>query len=385
MCQFQSPGAQMIRALLFSIVIAVCTIAPSCLQAQIVDTTVCDVLANPQSFDGKVVRIKGVVIAGFEEFAIKGSGCNQAVNAIWLDYPEGTKGKAGPVAFLRLQLAGNSPVTVTNVSRTNVTLDKNKDFKDLDNFLSTPAKMSGLCLGCVKYTVTATLVGRLDGAKDSGLIRDGGGKVIGLAGFGNLNRYSARLVLQSVSEISSLEIDYAKGGVEISGEATPPDRSFTPGAPTVELLKQSVDAWGAPGEDNGVNVGFGGANEIPKEDGAKSNAKSPDGLLFQVQFDGDRLKGPAMQIAMSHVGTHIADIRSTSMGISNLILYGSEFRAWQTSVLSGVSAKAKNLVLPGGYLIYDKSWPNSDLGKNANNGISGYLANWAGITIPSKP
>src|SRR5882672_5060880 len=154
----------MMRTLLFFFVLAVCLI-PSSLRAQIVDSRVCDILASPQSFDGKIVRIKGVVIAGFEEFAIKGTGCNQLVSAIWLAYPEGTKGKAGPAAFLRLQLAKNGPAAVTKVSRASVTLDKNKDFKDFDNFLATPAKVNGLCLGCVKYTVAATLVGRLDGAK----------------------------------------------------------------------------------------------------------------------------------------------------------------------------------------------------------------------------
>jgi hypothetical protein len=201
------------------IVLISCVVFPSFLSAQVVDSTVCEILANPQSFDGKIVRIKGVVIAGFEEFAIKGSGCNQIVNAIWLAYPEGTKGKAGPIAFLRLQLAKNHPATVTSVSRAPVTLDKNKDFKDFDSLLSTPAKTNGLCLGCVKNTVTAVLVGRLDGTKETGLIRDGGGKVIGIGGFGHLNRYSARLVLQSVSEITAQEIDYAKGGVAVSDGA----------------------------------------------------------------------------------------------------------------------------------------------------------------------
>jgi hypothetical protein len=334
---------------------------PSTLRAQIVETTVCDVLANPQSFDGKMVRVKGVVIAGFEEFAIKGSGCNQLVNAIWLDYPEGTKGKAGPVAFLRLQLARNNPAAIANVSRTPVTLDKNKDFKDFDNFLSTPAKVSGPCLGCMKYTVSATLVGRLDGTKATGLIRDSGGKVIGLGGFGHLNRYSARLVLQSVSEVSSQEIEYAKGGTAVVEDENPESRSYVPGAPTADQIKRGADAFGAQGEDNGVTVGFGGANEIPKDDNAKSNASSPDGLLFHVIFDMDRLKGPSMDIAMSHVGTHIADIRSPSSVISNLLPYGAEFRAWQTSVLGAVASKAKTLTLPGGYLIYDKSWSSADL------------------------
>jgi hypothetical protein len=357
---------------------------PSSLSAQITDSTVCDILANPASFDGKIVRIKGVIIAGFEQFAIKGSGCNQMVNAIWLAYPEGTKGKAGPAAFLRLQLAKNHPTAVTNVSRAPVTLDKNKDFKDFDNLLSTPAKTNGMCLGCVKFTVTATLVGRLDGTKDTGLIRDSSGKVIGLAGFGNLNRYNARLVLQSVSEISSQESDYAKGGAAAPDDTASASRSFTPGAPTADQVKRAVDAFGAPGEDNGVSVGFSGANEIPKDDTAKSSASSPDGLLFHATFDGDRLKGPAMEVALSRVGTHIADIRNPQIGISNLILYGAEFRAWQTTILNAMAGKVKTLTLPGGYIIYSQSWSNSDLGKDAYDGISGFLANWANITNPPK-
>jgi len=358
---------------------------PYPLPAQIMDSTVCDILANPQSFDGKIVRIKGVVIAGFEEFAIKGSGCNQVINAIWLAYPEGTKGKAGPAAFLRLQLGKNHTATATNVNRNPITLDKNKDFKNFDNLLSTPAKTSGMCLACAKFSVSATLVGRLDGAKDTGLIRDSGGKVIGLSGFGNLNRYNARLVLQSVSEVSSQEVDYSKGGAAASDDTASASRSFTPGSPTADQVKRGADAFGAPGEDNGVNVGFSGANEVPKDDATKSTATSPDGLLFDVIFDGERLKGPAMEVALSHVGTHIADIRSASIGIQNLPLYGAEFRAWQTSVLNAVAVKVKALTLPGGYTIYSQSWSNTDLGKNANAGISGFLANWANITNPLKP
>jgi len=372
------------RTLLF-IVLMSCLMFPSSLLAQIMDATVCDILVNPQSFDGKIVRIKGVVIAGFEEFAVKGSGCDQTISAIWLAYPEGTNGKAGPAAFLRLQLSKNHPAAVTNVRRTPITLDKNRDFQNFDKLLSTPAKTKGMCLGCAKFTVAATLVGRLDGANDAGLIRDSGGKVIGLSGFGNLNRYTARLVLQSVSEISSQEIDYAKGGAVPSSDTGSASRSFSPGLPTADQVKRGAEAFGAEGEDNGVSVGFGGANEIAKDDTAKSNANSPDGLLFRVTFDGERLKGPAMQVALSHIGTHIADMRSTTIEFQNLSLHAAEFRAWQTSVLNAVAVKVKTLTLPGGYMIYSQSWSNSDLGMNANGGISGFLANWASITNPPKP
>src|ERR1700732_4670998 len=160
------------------------------LRTQTVDTTVCDILSNPQSFDGEIVRVKGVAIAGFEEFAIQGTGCDQLLNAIWLAYPEGARGKAGPVASLRLQLGKNNPAVVSTVIGTPVTLDKNKDFKEFDKLLSTQVKTDGMCLGCVKFTVAGTFVGRLDGTKDAGLSRDGSGKVVGLNGFGNLNRYS---------------------------------------------------------------------------------------------------------------------------------------------------------------------------------------------------
>jgi hypothetical protein len=68
-----------------------------------------DILSNPQAFDGKTVRIKGTVIAGFDEFTIKASGCKPVAGAIWLAYSEGTKTKAGPVAAVQLQLGRNNP------------------------------------------------------------------------------------------------------------------------------------------------------------------------------------------------------------------------------------------------------------------------------------
>ncbi len=369
----------------FCVLALSCLLIPVSLSAQVVDTAVCDILSNPQSFDGKFVRIKGTAVAGFGEFAINGSGCNQAVNAIWLAYPEGSKGKAGPATFLRLQLAKNNPAVINSVSRATVTLDKNKDFKEFDKLLSTPAKTEGLCPGCVKFSVNATFVGRLDGTKDIGLQRDAAGKAIGVSGFGNLNRYSARLVLQSVSEITPQEIDYAKGGDAAPADATPGSHQFVPGYPTADQAKRAVAAFGGPGEQNGVEVGFGTANEVPKNDSAKSTADSPDGIVFDVTIDGDRLKDTLMQIAMAHQGTHIADIRSTEPGFATLPLYGLEFRAWQTCVISAIGGKAKSLVLPGGYVIYNQVWPKADLGKNVNNGISEFLANWAEISNPPKP
>ena len=229
--------------------------ASSHVAAQSVDATVCEILANPKSFDGKIVKLNGTVSAGFDEFAIKDTTCNQPVNAIWLAYPAGAKAKAGPAALVQLQLARNSSAPVVSDSRSAVKLDKNKDFKQFDLLLSTPYKTGGMCLGCIRYTVTATLIGRLDGVQDAGLVRDSARKFVSANGFGNLNQYRARLVLQSVSDVVSHEIDYAKNMAALQDDskqdaavgdpvaaAHQAARAFKNGSPAANQLEQAAAA-----------------------------------------------------------------------------------------------------------------------------------------------
>jgi hypothetical protein len=47
-------------------------------RAQTVDTKVCDILAHAKDFDGKMVRVTGTVVAGFDEFMIRDTGCKQS-------------------------------------------------------------------------------------------------------------------------------------------------------------------------------------------------------------------------------------------------------------------------------------------------------------------
>jgi hypothetical protein len=370
-----------------------CLAATCALSGEVVDTSVCEILANPQSFDGKTVRIKATAEAGFDEFIIKGSGCNQPVNTIWLDYPEGTKAKAGSAAFVQLQLASNNPATVTAANRVPIKLEKNKDFKQFDSLLSTPAKTGGMCLGCIRYTVAATLVGRLDGSSSPGVVRDSQGKVVGLHGFGNLNRFSARLVLQSVSDVSAQEIDYTKNSAaskdESQAEAPSGDpvaaahqaaRAFNPGSDSAEQVERAAAAFGKEGEDNGVDVGFGVVNEVRNDDVAKGGNASPDGVLFKCTFDMDRLKGDALAKAIAHVGAHIADVRDPQPPSSEASLYDLEYRAWRTTVLSAVATQRKTLTLPGGYLAWNASWPADERNKMVGQAISQFLTDWAGLT-----
>jgi hypothetical protein len=372
--------------LLLVLVLLFCSAISGPLCAQVVDASTCDILSNPQSFDGKIVRLKGTVSSGFEEFVVKDSSCGQPINAIWLAYPDGTKGKAGPAAFLRLQLAKNNPATATIPSHPAVKLDKNKDFKQFDALLSTPYKAGGMCLGCTRYTVTATLVGRLDGVKDAGVVRDGSGKFISANGFGNLNLYRARLVLQSVADLSSHEIDYSgvsastkddsthdSGGGDPVAAAHQAARAFGPDSQAGNEVERAAAAYGKQGEDNGVQVGFGTPNEVPKNDGATSDNNSPDGLVLDCTFDMDRLKGDALARAIAHVGTHIADLRSSGASAPTVTAYDLEYRAWKTTVLGAVAFQQKTLTAPGGYLLWNAAWPAAERNKKVDEGITSLL------------
>ena len=143
------------------------------------------------------------------------------MNAIWLAYPAGTKGKAGPAAMLTIGPARNFTGKFTPATRTPVTLDKSKELKQFDSLLAQKhEKGADMCLGCTRYEVTATLVGRLDSVADATLERDSSGKIVGFGGFGNMNAYPARLVLESVTDVTPKEVDYSKNDQETKGGAT---------------------------------------------------------------------------------------------------------------------------------------------------------------------
>lgn len=367
------------------IALASILVVSSCLHAQVVDTTVCDVLKNPQTFNGKIVRIKGSVIASFDQFAISDSTCGHNVNAIWLAYPEGTKGKAGPAAVVQLKAAHNFAGTVTPVTRTPVQLEKSKDFKQFDSQLAAPRKGSGMCLGCTKNEVSATLVGRLDGVAEAGVRRNAAGKIVGLDGFGNMNEYSARLVLQTVSEISSKEADFSKADAITKNDAALDTAGSDPvaaarkaaaafGASNVaaQRLTNAADAFGKKGEQNGVAIGFGSANEVTAKEDAQDMHDSPDGVTYNCTFNTNRLQGDAMSRAIAHLGQHVYDIRNPQPGIGP---YELEYQAWGTAMLTGIGFGQKTLTLPGGFVIWNTGWPQADREKMADEALKAFLSN----------
>ena len=370
------------------------------LHAQVVDAKVCDVVKSPAAFDGKMVRIKGTVVAGFDQFIVRDStdpNCGYQVDGIWLSYPEGTKGKAGPAAVVVVQPARNFTGKYTPPTRTPVTLQKDKDFKQFDSLLSqTHQKGADMCIGCTRYEVTATLVGRLDGVADSALKRDAAGKIVGFGGFGNMNAYPARLVLQSVTDVTPKEIDFTKNDEETKG-----DQMQSPGSsndlssaitmaqklaaalaasPAKDTAVKATDVYGKAGEHTGTFAGYGTTNDADLRDEGMGTKDSPDGVLFNCVFNADHLQGEALTRAVVHMGQHVADLRTPQAESEAAPPYVLEYNAWVITTITAIAGRQKYLTLPGGYLLWDGTWPEDTRNDKMEATLKDFLANHAQLS-----
>jgi len=367
-----------------------------------VDTTVCDIVKKPASFDGKMVRIKGVVFAGFDEFAIKDAAdpnCGFQEDAIWLSYPPGTKGKAGPIAMVVVQPAHNFTGTYKAPSRTPVTLEKDKNFKQFDSLLSqTHQNGADMCLGCTRYEVAATLVGRLDGVADATLKREGG-KIVGFGGFGNMNAYPARLVLQSVSDVTPKAIDFSKTDAITKGDVMANQetmmggpQSYDPIAAMQKLasamgsdqtgkqIQRAVAVYPKGKEQNGVTIAYTLSNEASPADEAPGTHDSPDGVLFNLSFNRDRMQQDALSRAVIHMGQHVADLRNPNSGDEEAPAYILEYDGWGITAVAAAISGQKYLTLPGGYLLWNVGWAAADRQNDMDAALKDFLSNEARLS-----
>jgi hypothetical protein len=374
---------------LLALAAIICTAA--CTHAQATDTTVCAVLKNPKSFDGKMVRIKGTVVTGLDQFVLNDGDCGKQVNSIWLAWPPGAKAKSGPLAMLELEPAHNFAGTVTPVKRTAVTLQKDKAFKQFDSALAQQHRSpSGICIGCPKYDVQATIIGRLDGV-DDGTVHRENGKIVGLGGFGNANAYMAQLVIQSVADVTPKEVDYsridsitkqesqAQPQQELASYSDPLSTAqklaggLAPSPMTTQIQKD-IDLLGKPKELNGVVVGFGAVNEVSAAAEAPGAKDSSDGVQYNCTFNRDRLPDQELSMALLHLAQHISDIRDPQPGDDDAPLYIEENNAWAVTATMAVAGGEKYLTLPGGYLMWDAAWPDADKVNNMVSALDDFLS-----------
>ncbi len=140
------------------------------------------------------------------------------------------------------------------------------------------------------------------------------------------------------------------------------------------MVIRAVDAYGAPGDDNGVEVEFGGLNEMHPWD-VKGPKKSPDGVVYHCAFDTDRMKGDALGRGIAFTGAQVADLRDSSTWDESPMQM--EYKAWQTAALNAIAMRRKILVAPGGYVVWDATWPAAEQTSRMDSGIRAYLTQWS--------
>jgi hypothetical protein len=147
--------------------------------------SVCDLLANPADFDGKMITVRAQIEIAHEIFVIDNPACpSQAIDSVWLEYARGPKRQ--PTTWCCGDLRSSDPIAVK----------MDKSFRDLDRYLR--ARVKGKTL----YTITATLSGRFDSVETS-TCPDGKHQCPTAGGFGHFGHFPARLVIESATDVSA--------------------------------------------------------------------------------------------------------------------------------------------------------------------------------------
>jgi hypothetical protein len=150
---------------------------------------VCELAKTPDTFNGRIVSVRGRILIGFEEFRFSAADCGaRKVDEIWLEYGSGPKRQ--PTTWC----CGDM------VPRDALALVEDQEFRGFHKVLTAQSRRKGCHEGeCHLYEVTATLTGRLDVAD----LEPGpnGTSVCRLGGFGHFGVACARLVIQSVSDV----------------------------------------------------------------------------------------------------------------------------------------------------------------------------------------
>lgn len=206
-----------IRGMRLSAALLYLTLAPLWLLAQEADaisTSLCEIAKDPPAFDGRLVRVRGTIVSGFEVFTLTDQTCGSDFR-IWLDDADSPPSAATEYALISSLAAAKQPEKLTWIAmkkRRPITFKKDAELKKLESYLTKQFKpeRGSRCIGCPLYSVTVTITGRFDHSdRRLKAFRDKDSKIVGFGAvaFGHLGAWESRLVMESVSDVAATKID----------------------------------------------------------------------------------------------------------------------------------------------------------------------------------
>jgi hypothetical protein len=148
---------------------------------------VCDIVKEPERFNGRMITVRGRVSIAFENFELSAAQCApKGLDGIWLEYGRGPKMQ--PTTWCCGDLTPDDRLALV----------QNQDFRSFHRLLTAQRRAKGCYEGqCYVYDVTATITGRLDAVKPEAA--PNGSSIC--AGFGHFGIHCSRLVIQKVSDV----------------------------------------------------------------------------------------------------------------------------------------------------------------------------------------
>lgn len=186
---------------------------PKAVQPKPIETSVCEILENPSSFNNKLVKVRGHVSVSFEYSTLEGEGCS---DALWFALADGSGPPGLVITVNGSGKAGGKNSKGAPVRPVTVKLVRDSHFEKYEHYMTVKAEgrpcMSDLTQptppNCDVDRVTATFTGRIDSVS----------KVIHAAhlkrspdadhdfkGFGQMGMFDAQLVLQSVEDVVAID------------------------------------------------------------------------------------------------------------------------------------------------------------------------------------
>lgn len=140
---------------------------------------VCAIVKDVHRFDGQIITVRSAVKIGFEEFELPAKQCGvKNLDGIWLEYGRGPKEQ--PTMWC---CGDTSP-------KDRLAVVQNADFRRFHRYLTSRTKQWE-----PKFSVTATITGRVDAVAPT---NEGCRQ-----GFGHFGFFCARLVIQSVADVTA--------------------------------------------------------------------------------------------------------------------------------------------------------------------------------------
>jgi hypothetical protein len=180
------------------------------------ETTVCQILSDPSTYNNRIVKVRGYVHASSEYSLLVDEHCD--TNLLWLAFADGSAPPQLVAIVNGKGTPGGKDAKGHQTPPQAVHLLRDSDFEKLEHYLNLNAKAADCANGpapdianlpdCKTYRITATFTGRINGVSKSvheSHLKKKIGDGTDWKGFGHMGMFDAQIVVASVERVVAVD------------------------------------------------------------------------------------------------------------------------------------------------------------------------------------